>query len=369
MYTLYRIFKYSVLPFFAITIISCSQEEEYVPIRLEDGLNALPLSVNTPADNPTTTEKVALGKKLFWDPVLSGNFDVACATCHHPDNGWGDAIDRSIGVGGIGLGTDRTGGVEVLRNAHTIINVAFNGMNENGNYDPSDAEMFWDNRSNSLEEQALDPIMNNDEMRGDAYDEDEAIDEVSERLANIPEYVTLFNEAFGDEANINGENIGKAIAAYERTILANNSRFDQFARGDENALSDFEKTGLNAFMDMNCTACHSGPMFSDYELHDLGVPDNGVNDNGDDGEFRTPSLRNLPETGPYFHNGAFDNLTDAVNFYDDIEENDREARRLRFDEDNTAAVVAFLRALNDTSFDTSIPESVPSGLTVGGNIE
>jgi cytochrome c peroxidase len=358
---------------FLITIvISCTPDEGVlVPITIEELdelIGVLPDQVIDPIDNPTTPDKVDLGKKLFWDPVLSGNFDVACATCHHPDKGWGDNLNRSIGVGGIGLGENRIGSIAVKRNAHTIINSAFNGIDVNGNYNPSNTVMFWDNRVVSLEEQSLVPIKSMEEMRGNIYSEEDAITIVSQRLIDIPEYVVLFNNAFGDNTIIDGDKISKAIAAYERTLIANNSRFDQYYSGDNNALSDIELQGLSAFIAMNCTACHGGPMFSDYELHDLGTPNDGVNDNGVNGQFRTPTLRNLSLTGPYFHNGTFTTLEEAVNFYDDFEQNDADAQSLNFDDDQVGAVVAFLRTLNDDNFDRTIPENVPSGLSVGGNI-
>ena len=202
----------------------------------------------------------------------------------------------------------------------------------NGNYNPSNTVMFWDNRVVSLEEQSLVPIKSMEEMRGNIYSEEDAITIVSQRLIDIPEYVVLFNNAFGDNTIIDGDKISKAIAAYERTLIANNSRFDQYYSGDNNALSDIELQGLSAFIAMNCTACHGGPMFSDYELHDLGTPDDGVNYNGVNGQFRTPTLRNLSLTGPYFHNGTFTTLEEAVNFYDDFEQNDADAQSLNFDD-------------------------------------
>ena len=352
-----------------IGITSCAPGPISVPV--DQRIGALPEFVIDPVDNPSTSEKVELGKLLFWDPILSGNFDVACATCHHPDKGWADNLTTSLGVGGVGLGENRFGGEVIKRNAPTIINTAFNGIDVDGNYDPSETAMFWDNRSNSLEAQALEPIKSGDEMRGDVYSADDAISVVSERLANIPEYVTLFNNAFGPGTTIDGDKIGKAIAAYERSIIANNSRFDQYARGDDEALDVQEIRGLNAFIEMNCTACHSGPMFSDYELHNLGVPQGMIEDEGVDGKFRTPTLRNLSETGPFMHNGNFSNLNAAVNFYNNFNQSEEAAQQVDFDDDpeTVNAVVAFLRTLNDPNFDRSVPESVPSGHPVGGNID
>ena len=109
-------------------------------------------------------------------------------------------------------------------------------------------------------------------------------------------------------------------------------------------------------------------MFSDYELHDLGIPDDGINDNGVNGKFRTPTLRNLSVTGPYFHNGTFSTLEEAVNFYNNFEQNDEDAQRLNFDANEVDAIVAFLRTLNDENFDKTVPDGVPSGLSVGGDI-
>lgn len=351
---------------------SCTPDAEYVPIN--ERIGALPEFVIAPANNPATSEKIELGRKLFWDPVLSGNMDMACVTCHHPDKGYTDRIDLSLGVGGHGLGENRIGGELIKRNAPTILNTAFNGILEDGSYDPLNTFMFWDNRAVSLEEQSLMPIRDMKEMRGDTYTAEEIINIVSARLAAIPEYVNMFDAAFGNGTIIDGDKISKAIAAFERILIANNSRFDQYARGDNTALNAQELRGMNAFIEAKCTACHNGPMFSDFELHDLGVPNNmklAEIDNGVDGKFRTPTLRNLPETGPFMHNGMFTTLTSAVNFYDGFEKNDPDAQQLNFDDnaDTVAAIVAFLRTLNDTNFDKTIPESVPSGLPVGGNIQ
>lgn len=351
-------------------LASCSPDPEYITIDMRVG--ALPTTAIDPIDNPRTPEKVALGRMLFWDPVLSGNKDMACVTCHHPDKGYTDRIDLSLGVGGHGLGENRTGGFLIKRNAPTILNTAFNGITESGDYDPANTAMFWDNRASSLEEQSLGPIKDMKEMRGDAYPAELAIDSVSARLANIPEYVNMFNASFDDGTVINGDKIAKAIAAFERTLIAPNSRFDQYARGDESALTAEEIRGFNAFNQANCAACHSGPMFSDFELHDIGVPDNpklAEIDTGVDGKFRTPTLRNLTETGPFMHNGMFITLRDAVQFYNRFERNDEDAEQVNFDGDLIDPLVAFIRTLNDPNFDKTIPESVPSGLPVGGNIQ
>lgn len=343
-----------------------------VAVAEEDRVGSLPLEIIEPESNPTTDDKVMLGRMLFWDPVLSGNQDVACATCHHPDNAYAEHLDITMGVGGIGLSENRHSGTLAIRNSQTILNTAYNGIDTNGNYDPENTAMFWDNRVNSLEEQALNPIRSAEEMRGTAFSEEDILEVVINRLASTPKYVLLFEQAFGDSV-ISETRIAQAIAAFERALLSNNSRFDQYARGDDNALTDQEIRGLNAFNDAGCNVCHVGPMFSDFELHNLSVEHNdklAEVDNGVDGKFRTPSLRNVALTAPYMHNGTVATLRDAINFYGGIENpsNDPDLAQLDFDNDASGVIEAFLRTLTDENFDKTIPDSVPSGLNPGGDI-
>ena len=149
-------------------------------LTAQSRLAALPLHTPAPADNPTTPERVALGRLLFWDPILSGQKDVACATCHHPDFGYSDGLDLSVGANGIGLGAARAFAAGhpqrlVKRNSQTVLNVAFNGLTAGNDPAPAAAPMFWDLRVRSLEAQALEPIKALEEMRGDAYPEDRAL--------------------------------------------------------------------------------------------------------------------------------------------------------------------------------------------------
>ncbi|MCR9290302.1 MAG: cytochrome-c peroxidase [Bacteroidetes bacterium] len=362
---------------------------------------ALPLATIHPTDNPANNQKIELGRLLFFDPILSGEKDVACATCHHPQFGFADGRDLSIGVGGIGLGPNRVDGTNreipvVKRNAPTIINTAFNGIEENGEVIPAAAPMFWDNRDISLESQALGPPKSFEEMRGHAFSEAETLDSIVARINALVAYRNRFQQAFGNNNGVTSENIGKAIAAYERTIIANNSAFDRYARGDENALNQQQSRGMARFQQVGCADCHSGPMFSDFELHVLGVPDNNQLDESDSGAngtyaFRTPTLRNLNMTGPYFHSGVAGNLGDVLNFYRRIQGNnngpgngpgnlnlnpnvnrnqlDDEIRNLQLNGNDVQDIIAFLGALNDNNFDRTIPSEVPSGLRVGGNID
>jgi len=354
-------------------------------------LSALPPTPQAPKDNPTTPAKVALGRLLFWDPLLSGPQDVACASCHHPQNGYAEDRDLSLGVTAIGLGSKRRQAPGssipiVKRNSPTVLNIAFSGSDQSGRYDPATAPMFWDMRVKSLEKQALEPLKAHEEMRGNTYPEDEALAKVVAKLQANAEYRRLFAGAFGGKRPVNAENLGRAIAAFERTLLANNSPFDRYMRGDRSAMTEEQVSGMQRFERVGCIKCHNGPMFSDYKLHVMGVPDNPALPASDDGAektyaFRTASLRNLTSTAPYEHNGMFRTLSAVVGFYEDAsggrsrnpnvssEKLDPLVRELgEFDEEDVD-LVAFLRALSDDSFDKTIPERVPSGLPVGGRIQ
>lgn len=360
----------------------------------------LPDSAAAPSDNQSNPAKEELGRLLFWDPILSGDKDVACATCHHPDFGYAENLDISIGVSGVGLGSLRHFNQDnsipfVARNSQSVLNSAFNGMDEDGEYDPSSAPMFWDVRASSLEEQALLPIITFEEMRGLHYAEDEILDEVVSRLQNIAEYQMLFSEAFDEpsanrepsanEETINAENIGKALAAFQRTLIATDSAYDRYIAGDTNAMTSQQIEGMHAFESVGCAECHSGPMFSDFQVHVLGVPDNTKLPESDQGlnqtyAFRTPTLRNLEFTAPYMHSGVFTSLRDVLQFYNGgrrggqrnpaVGRNDRDILFRRLDDvnDHDREIIAFLGALNDDNFDKTIPSRVPSGLPVGGMI-
>jgi cytochrome c peroxidase len=350
----------------------------------------LPKTVLSPKNNPTTPKKVALGKLLFYDPILSGNKDVACATCHHPEFGYSELKDISIGVNGEGLGNNRRFKKPndipfVKRNAHTILNTAFNGIKINGEYNPENAAMFWDLREQSLEDQALAPIKSFEEMRGHSFTEENILDTIVNRLQNIPEYLTYFKEVFETSEPISSTNLAKAIAAFERTLVTNNSRFDQYMAGDSTALSLSEKEGFKLFKKAKCTNCHSGPMFSDFKIHVLGVPDNKKLSYSDDGfektyGFRTPTLRNLRYTAPYMHNGKFKGLQEVLEFYEDIssgvaknqyvsyQQIDSLIKKVNIKVIDMKPIISFFNSLNDDNFDKTIPEKVPSKLPVGGNI-
>lgn len=214
------------------------------------------------------------------------------------------------------------------------------------------------------------------------------------RLAEIPEYRSLFAAAFGAGRTadiVTPTNLARALAAYERTLVASNSPFDRYMRGEPTAMSPIQIQGMQRFDRAGCVNCHNGPMLSDFQPHVLGIADNrklAASDAGVGGGygFRTPSLRNLRFTAPYMHNGAFDSLDEVLQFYNNPggrgrrggggatrnpnvtrDQLDPLLRRLNV-RGNRGDFIAFLDALNDDSFDRSIPARVPSGLAVGGNI-
>ena len=371
---------------------SVGRSQEASGLRIDLRFDALPAATRAPADNPGTPDKVALGRLLFWDPILSGRQDVACATCHHPRFGYAENRDLSIGVDGIGLGASRhfregSAIPFVKRNSQTILNAVFNGISDGGAYEPSTAPMFWDLRARSLELQALEPLKTLEEMRGDAYTEANAIATVTARLTANAEYRRLFAGAFNSRQAITGDQLGKALATFQRSLTATNAPFDRYIRGATDAMTDAQVRGMQRFARVGCINCHRGPMFSDYQLHVLGVPDNPrlpVSDAGVEQRyaFRTASLRNLTYTAPYMHSGVFDSLRDVLEFYDDVsgrrgrarnahvsrEQLDPLLRQLRDPDDRAGDLIAFLQALSDDSFDRTIPSRVPSGLAPGGSI-
>ncbi len=248
--------------------------------------------VPIPASNPQTAAKIELGRRLYFDTRLSGDGTLSCASCHSPALGWTDGRSTSKGIDGqVGH-----------RNDPSIINAAYH------------ATQFWDGRAASLEEQALGPIENPIEMGSD-------LKEVVSRLTDDADYTRRFEEVFGTQ--VTREGIGKAIAAFERTIISGNSPYDRYEAGDESALNEAQKRGMELFMDRaNCAVCHTPPTFSNGRFYNAGVGmDVEVPDPGrrcvtkrarDYGRFRVPSLREVEKTGPYFHDGSAATLREAV---------------------------------------------------------
>ncbi len=320
------------------------------------------------SDNPTTPEKVELGRLLYFDPILSGDNDLSCAHCHHPDLGFSDNRGVSMGRGGKGIGPERRGGAVLRRGSPTIWNAAYNHA------------QFWDGRARDLEDQARSPIQDSQEMAQDSS-------ELVQELRAIPEYVALFQNAFGGEAAeaVTFQNVVYAIAAFERTIISNNSRFDRYARGEHDALSPAERRGLNVFRSLKtrCFECHNFPTFANPDFKVIGVPDlPGQEPDLGRGEidgpaynraFKVPTLRNVALTAPYMHNGVFQTLEEVIDFYAggggrglglDIPNIDDKIRAFGITKQEKQDLIAFLHALTDESNKPEIPDRVPSGLPV-----
>jgi cytochrome c peroxidase len=269
---------------------------------------ALPEQAPAPADNPTTPEKVELGRMLYFDPRFSQTGTVSCNSCHNLMLGGEDNRPFSMGVHG------KTGG----RSAPTVWNSAFA------------SSQFWDGRAATLEDQAKGPVVNPVEMG--MSDVENAMD----RVRAIPGYKPYFVKAFGDKDPLTVDNAAKAVAAFERTMITPNSPYDRFVKGDKSALSEQQQRGMQAFADSGCVSCHSGPAFSgpampagsgffmkfptfadsDYvKQYDL-LKDKGRFDvtarEADMHLFKVPTLRNIALTAPYFHNGSVRTLDEAV---------------------------------------------------------
>ncbi|MEX2112551.1 MAG: parallel beta-helix domain-containing protein [Pirellulales bacterium] len=316
--------------------------------------------------NSMSPEKVALGKLLFFDPLLSGQNTISCAHCHHPDHGMADGRKLSMGFGGTGVGPERTGGDVLGRSAPSLWNAAYYKW------------QFWDGRADDLEAQAAGPITNEHEMG-------EKPETLVKELRDNPEYVALFQKVYGgstDEA-VTFENTCRAIAAFERTLLSFNSKFDRYTAGDTTALNEQERSGMRLFRSLKtrCFECHNFPTFADDSFRVIGVPDNGPHDpgragvpnEGPDGAFKTTSLRNIELTAPYMHNGAFNRLEEVIKFYakgggrgepNPVDGIDDKIGKFDITDAEVADLVAFLKALTDTSLQPVPPEQVPSGLPI-----
>jgi cytochrome c peroxidase len=360
-------------------------ESPAVPPEMQ--LSPLPPHPVEPKNNPSTSEKVQLGRFLFFDPILSGSQTVACATCHHPNFAWTDGRATPLGVGGRGLGAARQlqagAGTfrPIARNVPSLLNVAFNGLVTGVPYDPAAAPMFWDARAHGLEEQVLHPIQTRDEMQGDVLGGHGGMGPVLERLRGVPEYRQLFSAAFpGADVGepITVDHLAKAIAAFERTLIAADSPFDRYVRG-EAKLTQPQLRGLKVLETAGCTQCHGGPMFSDFKLHFI-----GVTDGSSDGRrpLRTPTLRNLKLTSPYTHHGGLRTLEDVLVFYEALSDAVSETldggdasaeppldpllKKLNLNAQQFPDLEAFLETLNDDAYDRTTPARVPSGLPVAG---
>ena len=325
------------------------------------------------ADNPLATtvddERVQLGKLLFFDPILSGANDISCATCHHPDLGFTDARGLSMGKGGHGLGAERTGGSVVRRGAPTLWNAAYNH------------KQFWDGRADDLEDQAKGPITSDIEMN-------ENPDTLVKELKNVPEYAERFAAAFGGTSGsgVSLDNVLKAVAAFERTLTANNSPFDRFVRGELGALTPAQRRGFNLFRSgrTRCFECHGLPTFANRDFKIIGVPEVDASQpdygrfevtkgEGNKYAFKVPTLRNVVLNAPYMHNGKFKTLEEVLDFYAagggpgvgfKEPKVDDKIHSYTISQQEKQDLIEFLCALTDESNLPEFPSKVPSGLPV-----
>jgi cytochrome c peroxidase len=305
-----------------------------------------------------TPREIDLGRYLFFDPVLSGDGHLSCASCHHPAMGFSDGRERALG----------SAGTPLRRSAPTLWNVGFL------------RHFFWDARASSLEEQAQGPLYSPKEMGNSPR-------HLLATLRGNADYRRLFREAFPAAAldGITAAQVYRALAAFQSSLISLNSRYDRYAHGDHDALTDREIAGLNVFRSFvaRCAECHTPPLFTNQQVAVIGAPepdglplDVGAEAVWDSpkmkGGFKVPTLRNIATTAPYMHSGRFADLREAVAFYnggrghavpEDMELHihwhiwepdlrDEELDRL----------VDFLGALTDESFMPSIPDRVPSGL-------
>lgn len=303
-------------------------------------------------------QEIDLGRLLFFDPVLSGNGTMSCATCHQPDKGFSDGMATGIG----------NGNMKLPRATPTLWNVGYL------------RKLFWDGRSDSLEQQIEGPLFAAEEMNNTP-------ENLLKTINEIDCYRVLFAETFPEkeEAKIELNEIYTAITAFQSSLISLNSKYDKYAHGYHDALSSKEKEGMNIFRSFvaRCAECHTPPLFTNQEFAIIGTPepdglllDAGAqipkNDSTLRGAFKVPSLRNIEKTAPYMHSGNFGTLRETVEFYTkgrghavpkgenllihwhiwEPDLSDYELDRL----------VDFLKTLTDESFTPKIPERVPSGL-------
>jgi cytochrome c peroxidase len=327
-------------------------KDEPLKVTIPAGLN--PITANVPPSNPVTKGRYELGRQLYFDPRVSLDGTVSCATCHNPATGWTMNMPTAVGIEG------QTGG----RNSPTVINTVYGRT------------MFWDGRAPSLEGQAQGPIQNPIEMGKQSYKE------IIERLSKISGYQEQFHKVFGTEVTLDG--MAKAIATFERVAaLSGNSKYDKYVKGDMKALSESEKRGMVLFglrasaddeyksdavlQKAKCTLCHVGANFTDEEFHNLGVGWDeksgkfsdlgrwavepiGAKNDASIGAFKTPTVRDAAATGPYMHDGSLDTLEQVVDHYDKggnaNPHLDKDMKPLNLTKQEKADLVAFMKALS-----------------------
>lgn len=302
-------------------------------------------------------QQIDLGRYLFFDPLLSGDNSMSCASCHEPAKGFSDGRARSIGAGG----------VEMTRSSPTLWNVAFL------------SSFFWDARSNSLESQATGPLFSVSEMNNTPS-------QLLSDLNTNEHYLRLFTDAFPGDEKIQLEEVYAALTAFQTSLISLNSRYDRYAHGDHSAMNEKEIAGFNVFRSFvaRCSECHTPPLFTNNQIAVIGTaePEGMPLDIGAEktfkapklkGGFKVPTLRNVTKTAPYMHSGAMVTLREAVEFYNlgrghavpeglemqlhwHIWEPDLQDHEIDL-------IVDFLSALEDEAFTPQVPKRLPSGLS------
>ena len=289
------------LPLFAITFfIGCRGSNTNAPSAdaFTPEIQPLPAQLTTyepmsiPADNPMTTEKVALGRQLFFDERLSIDGSKSCYSCHVCEHGLTDGLPKAIGAGN----------KQLPRSSPTLWNIGYH------------KEFYWDGRSGSLEAQAMAA------WKGGNMGVGEKTGEIVAKINALQGYKSQFQKVFQSDAT--PENIMKAIAAYERTIISGDTAWDRWKAGDNTAISTSAYRGWNIFQAIKCNNCHDGVLFTDQQYHNVGIgmdqkePDPGrgkvTNKPEDTGAFKTPTLRDIARSAPYFHDGSAKTLEEAV---------------------------------------------------------
>ena len=316
-----------------MTFYFTETDERYAIPDLPEGFQAFEI----PYDNQLTKERVELGKKLFYDPILSADYSMSCSSCHEPSLAFSDPRRLPISTG--------INNHPGFRNAPTLTNVAFHPA------------LFWDGGAHTLEIQARSPIEDPEEMGL-------KIEEAAKRLNSDSRYVEMSRKAYGKAPDPSV--IVRALAAFQRTLISTHSRFDDFVyRGDKSALSPEELKGLQLFNGKaQCFRCHYGENLTVYGYYNVGLP--GANEDPDPGlmritgseddrgKFRTPTLRNVALTGPYMHNGSMETLEEVVSHFNNggIEVRNKAdlMRPLGLTDTEQKAIIAFLETLTDEAF-------------------
>lgn len=340
-----RIAKWAVLPVgvaVAVSYLNARTPDDELLRRARALFSPIPekLEVIPYKDVKLTKELVELGKYLYFDPRLSASHLISCNTCHNVMLGGTDNVETSIGHGW----------QKGPRNAPTVFNAVFH------------TAQFWDGRARDLMEQAKGPIQASVEMNNTP-------ERVIATLKSIPQYVEMFKKAFPNEKDpITFDNVAKAIEAFEATLITPNSRFDKFLKGDTKALTKEEKEGLRLFMDKGCASCHSGitlggNMYAPFGVAQKPDPDLLAGDRGryevtkspsDDYVFKSPSLRNVELTYPYFHSGKVWNLEDAVAIMGSLQFG------IKLTDDEVKKITAFLKTLTGERPKIEMPLLPPS---------